>query len=246
MWQELKPLDARICLCSSRNPRSIMPKFSRVVVPEYPHHVTQRGSRRQQVFFCEEDYQAYTELVAQAKAGADAEIWAYCLMPNHVHLVVVPHRGDSLARLCRNAHSKYAYRVNKRENWQGHLWQERFHSFPMDEEHLLATVRYVEMNPVRAGLCQSPMDWPWSSVHAHQQGENDLLVNVIPMLRRVDNWSAYLDVDEMPAKLDKLRKHSRTGRPAGNEDFLRELGNVTGRSFQESRARTGTKKSLSP
>ncbi len=212
-----------------------MARMARLVVPHYPHHVTQRGSRRQPTFFSPGDYDDYMTLIAQAKAAASVEIWAYCLMPNHVHLVVVPAHPDSLTLLFRDAHLRYTRRINFREGWRGHLWQERFHSFVMDERHLLATVRYTELNPVRAGLCSRPDEWLWSSVHAHLCGTDDLLVNVAPMLRRISNWRSYLDCPEPVAGLDIVRSHSRTGRPAGDETVIRELEVLTGRSLRKKR-----------
>jgi len=129
-----------------------MPRIARLVVPGYPHHVTQRGNRRQRAFFNSQDYLAYLELVASAKEETRCEIRAYCLMPNHVHFVIVPEHKDGLADLFKEAHRRYTRRINFRENWRGHLWQERFHYFVMDEKHLNATVRYVELNPVSADL----------------------------------------------------------------------------------------------
>lgn len=169
-----------------------MARMSRLVVPGYPHHITQRGNRRMKTFFCDDDYRAYLELLAQAKTEARVTVWAYCLMPNHVHLVVVPDRADSLAQLFRSVHRHYSRRINFRENWRGHLWQERFHSFVMDERYLMATVRYTELNPVRARLCGRPKDWPWSSARAHLVGLDDPVIEVQPMLDRVGDWRRYL------------------------------------------------------
>jgi putative transposase len=208
-----------------------MGRTARLVVPGFPHHVTQRGARKQPTFFRTDDYRIYVSLMAQAMQRADAEIWAYCLMPNHVHLVVVPRNKNSLADLFRHAHRTYTLRVNSREGWQGHLWQERFHSFVMDEPHLLAAVRYVELNPVRAGLCGHPESWRWSSYHAHLAGTDDKLVSVAPMLKRVTDWKKYLSVDDSIETLDALRSHTRTGRPVGNDAFLSELERVSGRDL---------------
>ena len=113
-------------------------------------------------------------------------------MPNHVHLVVVPSCEDGLAKAMKVAHQTFTQRVNRREGWVGHLWQGRYHSEIMDEDHLAAAVRYIELNPVRAGLCSKPEDWPWSSVHAHNAQRDDDLVVTEPMKRRIPNWQDYL------------------------------------------------------
>jgi putative transposase len=169
-----------------------MARMARVVVPDFPHHVTQRGNRRQKTFFCEADYQYYIELISESSQQTGTEVWAYCLMPNHVHLVMVPSTEDGLRASLGEAHRRYTRYVNFREGWRGHLWQERFHSFSMDEDYLLATVRYVERNPVAANLCKFPEDWRWSSARAHIKGEDDALVRVRPMLDRVERWGTYL------------------------------------------------------
>lgn len=207
-----------------------MARMARVVVPGYPHHVTQRGNRRQTVFFSDEDYLHYTDLLAESTALSGTEVWAYCLMPNHVHLVMVPTNEDGLRAALGEAHRRYTRRINFRNGWRGHLWQERFHSFVMDERYLLATVRYVELNPVRARLCRSPGDWVWSSARAHLEGRDDGLANVGPMLERVSDWSSYLSGD-LAEDDDVIERHSRTGRPLGTEAFVKRLEAATGRSL---------------
>jgi len=209
-----------------------MARLPRIVIPDYPHHVTQRGNRRQSTFFSEGDYKAYVETIAREKKKAEVDIWAYCLMPNHVHLVAVPKSPDSLARLFRSAHRQYTRRINLREGWRGHLWQERFHSFVMDENHLAAAVRYVELNPVRASLCDHPEQWEWSSASAHLAGRDDLLVSSAPMLKRFPNWPRYLAGLPGCNREDSIRRHSRTGRPAGDEVFIRRLEDMTGRKLR--------------
>ena len=148
-----------------------------------PHHVTQRGNRRQQTFFGEEDYLHYLELMAQFCRAEQVAIWAYCLMPNHVNLIVVPQSAESLCRSIGEAHRRYTRWINFREGWRGHLWQGRFASFVMDEDHLLTAARYVELNPVRAGLVQAPGRYRWSSAAAHLRGRDDALVQVAPRLQ---------------------------------------------------------------
>jgi putative transposase len=205
----------------------------RLVVPDYPHHVTQRGNRRMQTFFCDDDYRAYLQLLAEAKAHAGVAIWAYCLMPNHVHIVAVPDSKDGLSRLFRCVHRHYSRRINFRENWKGHLWQERFHSFVMDERHLLATVRYTELNPVRARLCQRAEDWPWSSARAHLIGCDDVVTDVQPMLDRIGDWRCYLAAGASDSELEDIRRSSTTGRPAGDASFVTKLEALTGRELKK-------------
>ena len=211
-----------------------MARMPRLVVPDFPHHVTQRGARKQRTFFGPHDYKMYVDLLRKAREASGVEIWAYCLMPNHVHLIVVPQRCNSLAKFFRQAHRTYTLAINAREGWQGHLWQERFHSFVMDEDHLLAAVRYTELNPVRAGICESPGDWPWSSYRAHVDGVDDRLVNVGPMLSRIDGWTSYVKPEDRDVeKFAELRERSSTGRPAGDDKFVGDLERLVGRSLRK-------------
>src|SRR5208282_3516491 len=169
-----------------------MPRLARVVVPGLPHHITQRGNRRQQTFFCNEDYRSYLELMGQWCGVHQVAVWAYCLMPNHIHLIAVPQSADGLRRAIGEAHRRYTRMVNFREGWRGHLWQGRFASFVLDEPYLLTAARYVELNPVRAGLINSPSRYPWSSAGAHVRGRDDALVKVAPLLQLATNWRRFL------------------------------------------------------
>ncbi len=207
--------------------------MARLVVPGLPHHIVQRGSRRQRTFFSNADYLAYLDLVCDNLADAGVSVWAYCLMPNHVHLVAVPERENSLARWLRVVHHRHARRVNAAHGWSGHLWQERFYSCVMDESHLLAAARYVELNPVRAGICERPEEWRWSSARAHLSGQSDRVVDVRPMLERIRDWGQYLGTDDESEAVSRLRSHSRSGRPAGSAEFVAELERVTGRRLRK-------------
>jgi putative transposase len=131
------------------------------------HHVTQHGNRRQQVFFGDDDYRAYRTLLAAGCRDAGVEVRAYCLMPNHVHLILTPSTRDGLRAALAEAHRRYTRAINLREGWRGYLWQGRFASVAMDEAHMMAAARYVELNPVRARLARRADEWPWSSAHAH-------------------------------------------------------------------------------
>ncbi|MDO3380754.1 transposase [Gilvimarinus algae] len=133
-------------------------------------------------FFKEEDYLIYLELVAEHKAEAGVEIWAYCLMPNHVHFVAVPNERDNLSGLFRSVHRHYSRAINFRQKCTGHLWQERFHSFMTDEQYLLATAKYVELNPVKANLFDSPEQWLWSRARIYLARRDDAVVTASPKL----------------------------------------------------------------
>jgi len=211
-----------------------MARLARVVAPELPHHITQRGNRRQQVFFCEEDYQIHLDLMREWCAKTGVEIWAYCLMPNHIHLIAVPQATNALARAIDEAHRRYTRHINFREGWRGYLWQGRFASFVMDERYCLCAARYIELNPVRAKLCKSPEEYPYSSASAHLAGEDDSLVKVAPLLDIVGDWSNFLHQrdDETEAS---LKDHKRTGRPAGTESFLKLLERKLGRRIMPGR-----------
>jgi putative transposase len=212
-----------------------MARMPRVVVPSFPHHVTQRGNRRQKTFFGTEDYLYYISLLCEFSKLAETEVWAYCLMPNHVHLVMVPSHEDGLRAALGEAHRRYTRHVNFRHGWRGHLWQERFHSFLMDEKYLLAAVRYVEMNPVSAGLCEFPRDWRFSSARAHLEGKDDTLVRVRPMLERVADWRAYLAASTKQDDTERIRKHTRTGRPLGTAEFIHKIESLTGETLAPKR-----------
>jgi putative transposase len=210
-----------------------MARLARVVAPGLPHHVTQRGNRRQRVFFDDGDYRLYRDLLAEQCAAARVEVWGYCLMPNHVHLILVPRDRDGLSAALSVVHKRYTRHVNARKGWTGYLWQGRFASFVMSESHLVACARYVEMNPVRAGLVDRPRDWPWSSARAHLAGRDDGLVTVAPLLDMVTDWRALLDDRPPKGEWDDLRAHTRTGRPLGEAGFVagleRKLGRVLGK-----------------
>tara|TARA_A100001037_G_scaffold180427_1_gene161770 strand:- start:266 stop:931 length:666 start_codon:yes stop_codon:yes gene_type:complete len=200
-----------------------MARLARVVAAGLPHHVTQRGNRRQDVFFGDADYETYIELLAEGCRKAKTALWAYCLMPNHVHLILVPKDPDGLRAALGEAHRRYTRHINTREDWRGYLWQGRFASAPMDEPHLLACARYVELNPVRAGLVRRARDWKWSSARAHLKGADDALATVAPLLALAPDWAAFLRQGLTEDDRDAIRKAERTGRPLGSERFTKRL-----------------------
>jgi putative transposase len=209
-----------------------MARLARVVIPGTPHHVTQRGNRRRQTFFSDADYLAYLQLAAEAFGETGVKIWAYCLMPNHVHLIATPPTARALAEAVGTTHLRYTRGINRRQAWTGFLWQGRFASFPMDEPYLRACARYVGLNPVRAGLTERAVDWPWSSVRAHVYGRPDPLVDPEPLRTRVGPALAhFFDMDVPEDARRRLRRASSTGRPLGAEAWIKTLEAQTGRSL---------------
>ena len=210
-----------------------MARLPHIVIPGYPHHVTQRGNRRAQTFFEDGDYELYEALLSEAARKAGAEVWCYCLMPNHVHMIIVPSDEDGLRRTFADAHRRYTGYINARMRVTGHLWQGRFGSVVMDEEHLARAVRYVSMNPVRAGLVERAEQWRWSSVGSHLAGKDNALVTVAPVLDRYGDFATFLAQEESSAEaFTRLRQSETTGRPLGSDDWMDRLSALTGRELK--------------
>jgi putative transposase len=221
-----------------------MARFARIVAPGAPHHVTARGNRREPVFFEDGDQEIYRDLLAEQMRKARVEVWAYCLMPNHVHLILCPGTDDGLAVAIGAAHRRWANFINARGRWRGHLFDGRYASVVMDEAHLYAAIRYVALNPVRARLVGRAADWPWSSVRAHLAREDDGLVTVRPILDRVDDFAALIETDPDDPAFAGLRAAEATGRPLASADFVADLERRLGRPI--ARRAPGRKRSAKP
>ncbi|WP_138513546.1 transposase [Maricaulis alexandrii] len=206
-----------------------MPRSARFVLPGYPHHVVQRGNRRQQTFFEPDDYAFYIDLLGKACCDFRVKCWAWCLMPNHVHLVLEPSQAQDLALALKRTHQVYARHINARMGWAGCLWQGRFGASVMDEGHALAAVRYIELNPVRARLVGRAEDWAWSSARGHVWGDADPLVSDIPFLRRIPDWRTYLSEGVDPEIEARIGYFTETGHPMGEEDWVGALEVKSGR-----------------
>lgn len=211
-----------------------MARRARVTVPELPHHVTARGNRREPIFFEDGDQEVYLDLLAEQTSKADVQVWAYCLMPNHVHLILTPADEAGLGRALGETHRRWAAFINARARWRGHLFDGRYGSVVMDERHLISAVRYVSLNPVRARLVARAEDWAWSSVRAHLEGEDDGLVKVAPVLSRIERFADILDdgpqAEDLHADaMRALRAAEGTGRPVGTADFVADLERRLGR-----------------
>jgi len=203
-----------------------MPRIARIVIPEVPHHIIQRGNRRQPVFFTDEDRHFYLSLLLKWSNKERLSIWAYCLMANHLHCVAVPSLPTSLARTFAEVHKRYSQVINKRYGWRGYLWQGRFLSYPMDEFYRYRAIRYVELNPVRAGIVKDATDYPWSSARAHVFGEEDFLLSRNPLGMTGAEWAKYLAEGNKEPEAEIFRECIRSERPMGGEDFLKRIKGI--------------------
>lgn len=212
-----------------------MPRIARVVFAGLPHHVTQRGNRREEVFFRDSDRVTYLDWLREYCLASRVEVLAYCLMSNHVHLVLVPETNDGLEKVLRPLHMRYAQRVNRLRLTSGHLWQGRYFSSVLDESYLWAAIGYVERNPVRAGMAHAAQDYRWSSARAHCRVRPDALLTQdrhwSETIASIPDWAAWLAQADPQDKLQRLREHTNKGVPCGSDAFVKDLEVRSGRQL---------------
>jgi len=222
----------RRCPCGVDTPLfsryvTFMPRSARIVIPGAAHHVTQRGKNQQVVFRDDEDRLKYLDLLRHYGERYHLRVVAYCLMTNHIHLVVVPGFESSLADAIGRTHQMYSDYFNEKRERSGHLWQSRYYSCPMDMEHTLNALAYVELNPVRAGMVRDAWDYPWSSAAAHVGKRGDRLLNLSRWFREftTEAWIENLGgFKEKPEAAEEIRRYTHKGRPLGREkSFLEQI-----------------------
>lgn len=207
-----------------------MPRIARAVAVGIPHHITQRGNYRQVVFEQDSDYQQYLEWLKYYSGKYALKIWAYCLMNNHVHFVAVPEAEESMARTFNTLHMRYAQYTNAKVGSKGHLWQGRYYSTALDEKHLYAAVRYIENNPVRIKAVKKAENYAWSGAKSHVKKTSDpILARDCYLEKEIKDWSAYLQEKEDGDITKALIENTRTGRPSGDESFIRKIEQAVGR-----------------
>jgi len=207
-----------------------MPRVARAVIEGIPYHITQRGNRRQDIFFSDDDRRGYLSYLKDYSERYGLDILSYCLMTNHVHLVSLPRKADSLAFTLRAAHMRYSQMINSKLGWTGHLWQGRYFSAALDETHLWAAVRYVERNPIRAGLVARAEDYEWSSAAFHLGiREDKLLRSETQWGGPVEEWNRELEVVQDEEMVQLLRSRTQSGFPCGDEGFVQRVSEIIGR-----------------
>jgi putative transposase len=209
-----------------------MPRLARVVAVGSAHHITQRGNNRQDVFFVDDDRRVYLELLKDHADRYGLDVIGYCLMGNHVHIVAIPNAEDSLATAIGRTHFRYTQYINRFHRRIGHLWQGRFYSCALDERHFWLAMKYLELNPVRAGVCRKAWRYEWSSAAAHVDGRagSDLLnLSWWYGTMSAGQWRKELADGLTDSELRRLRISTHTGRPLGGDSFLSKVETLLGR-----------------
>jgi putative transposase len=212
-----------------------MPRLARSVFPNIPHHITQRGNRREDVFFTDDDRLFYLEWLQFYCEKYKVSVLAYCLMTNHVHLVLTPHTETGLQQVLKPLHMRYAQYINKIKGWKGHLWQGRYFSSPLDEAYTWSTIRYVERNPVQAGILLKAENYRWSSAAAHCGLKTDPLLAALPNAMdgiSQGEWNKWLALPENKGVIDIIQRNIEKGLPCGDDNFITALEAVAKKSLR--------------
>ncbi|MGH7427895.1 MAG: REP-associated tyrosine transposase [Candidatus Methylomirabilaceae bacterium] len=231
-----------------------MARFPRLAVPSFPHHVIQRGNNRQPIFFAEKDYEVFRECLREAKRKCQARLYAYVLMTNHVHLLVEPERAGDLGRFMQSVGRRYVRYINDAYDRTGTLWEGRFKSAVVSRDRYLITCsRYIELNPVRAGLVGHPRDYRWSSYYRRALGQADDLLDDDPWYAslaptasdRQRVYREWMEASIQEDEWDRIRTATQQGRVVGSESFQEKIGSQLGRRVKgETRGRP--KRTYSP
>ena len=215
-----------------------MPRRPRLALPGVPQHLIQRGNNRQACFFAEEDYRFYLACLAEYAGKAGCHLHAYVLMTNHVHLLISADSAAAPGALMKALGQRYVQYVNRVYRRSGTLWEGRFRSCPIQEEaYLLACQRYIELNPVRAGMVELPGEYRWSSYRTNGEGEEDALIEAHGLYEALgadaaSRQAAYRELfshELAPGLLDQIRRATNGNFVLGNERFAAEVAAVIGR-----------------
>ncbi|MEI6519903.1 MAG: transposase [bacterium] len=203
-----------------------MARSARIILPGLPHHITQRGNHREEIFTCTRDYNIYKNFVFKYCAKYGVDIMAYCLMSNHIHLVAIPVSEESFSDTFRDINTSYSKYFNSSKNISGHIWHGRFYSCVMDEEHLWHAIRYVERNPVRAKIVATAAEYNWSSAATHCNKSADMLLsNKFPITNEIPNWTEWLTVENFEI-ISKIRTNTISGKPVGSKEFIDKINEM--------------------
>jgi putative transposase len=210
-----------------------MPRIARAVAASFPHHVIQRGNNKEAVFIEKEDREKYLKLLKKYSDKWNSLILAYCLMTNHIHLLVKPQENESLYKMMQGVTLCYTQFVNRCYERTGRLWESRYHSCVVDKDtYLWAVARYIETNPVRAGMVKKAEDYDYSSARSHVIGGNNDVINedLFEEAQRKD-YRAFISSIVSETEIKAIQYHTKTGRPLGSEQFVKKMERKMGRAF---------------
>lgn len=206
-----------------------MARQARIVIPNTAHHITQRGNRGENIFFEKGDYQSYLDIITEQCARFNVSLMAYCLLPNQIHLIAEPKDADLMARAIGEAHRRYTNHINARQDWRGHLFQDRFFSYAMDEQHCLRAARFIETLPVTMKIAPKPENYLWSSAKSRIKIVENSFLKPFRAFHAVQNWEDYLARPMDSMEMNKIQLHLQTGRPRGSDLFLDNIEARIGR-----------------
>jgi putative transposase len=212
-----------------------MPRTARIVIPQIPHHITQRGNNRQEVFFVDEDRKVYLSLLKEHSDRYGVEILGWCLMTNHIHLIARPATEEGMAKAIGRTHFRYTQYINRMHGRSGHLWQNRFYSCPLGKLHFWKCLRYVEQNPLRAGMVKKAVNYKFSSAAAHLNSEDATGLLDISWWRQASariDWNEVLRNPLPEEQLKQIRLNTHTGRPLAEDSLISKLETVVGRRLR--------------
>ncbi len=209
-----------------------MARQARIVLADTPHHVTQRGNRGDKIFFEKADFETYIDLLREQCDDKGVSIISYCLLPNQVHLIALPRTDDALAAAIGETHRRYTVHINAKNNWRGHLFQDRFFSYVMDDRYMLRAARFIENLPVVSGIAPKADNYLWSSARTHVRLAENPLVTEKVVLKIMPDWASFLDRPMDTQEMDSIRLHLQTGRPRGSDGFLDAVEATIGRTVR--------------
>ncbi len=209
-----------------------MARQARIVIENTLHHITQRGNRGENVFFEKADYQTYLDILLEQCERFNVSLFSYCLLPNQIHLIAEPTEPKLMARAIGETHRRYSCIINERNNWRGHLFQDRFFSYPVDEQNALRAARFIETLPVTAGIAPKPENYLWSSAKSRIKIVENTFLKPFRSFHVVHNWADYLERPMNPDELKTIQLHLQTGRPRGSDLFLDNIEAQIGRSVR--------------
>lgn len=209
-----------------------MARQARIVISETLHHITQRGNRGEHIFLQKEDYKTYLNILQEQCERFHVYLYSYCLLPNQIHLIVKPKEAELMARAIGETHRRYTNYINIRENWRGHLFQDRFFSYATDEQHGLRAARFAETLPVTIGIAPKPENYLWSSAKSRIKVTKNNFLKTFHSFHALQNWEDFLSRPMDPKEMNTIQLHLQTGRPRGSELFLDMIEKKIGRTVR--------------